>query len=195
VHTLPISPCHPTIYYECKAGRLAPRTMGNSISTSLRNGFTSCLNVVGAVWVNMLLGLSYTVFLGLAATSIVLIMANDGLSWHIAFGFGTGVGSAVIHFAIMLGALGVVDGYVLYPVAPRFLFASADVVIGLAFGLVTGGYVMDSTATTLPIVSSFMFALAYGVMCYKIAVILIGVVNRTRDPRTGELLDTPLPRG
>jgi len=32
-------------------------------------------------------------------------------------------------------------------------------------------------------------------VCYKIAVILIGVVNRTRDPRTGELLDTPLPRG
>ena len=153
------------------------------------------MNVIGAIWVNVLLGLAYAVFLLLAISSIVLIVANHGASWPVGFGFVTGLTSAVVHFGVMLGAIGIVDGYVLYPVAPRFVFASADVVIGLALGLVTGGYVMDSTAATLPILSSFMFALAYGVMCYKIAVILIGVRNRTRDPRTGELLDEQLSGG
>ena len=166
--------------------------MGNAAST-IGPRVRSCLDAIGAVYINLILGALYTTFLGVElAAAILVVGAGADETWQTAFAFGFAMASAVVHFGIMLGALGVVDGYVLYPVEPRMLYAFTDVVIGLTFGLVTGAYLMDATAKTMPTVGSVLLTMAYGVVLYKIVIIVRGVMNNTRDRKTGQLLDEPV---
>ena len=166
--------------------------METSASRLLVERFKSCLDSVGATYMNIAVGVLYFLFFLFALISVILLVGNSDKSGPLAFAFVSVLLSAGIHFTMVLGAISIVDGYVLYPVEPRILYASADVAIGLAFGLVTGSYLVDSQATAVPVFGGCMLVIAYGIVLYKVVVVVRGVMHGTRHSKTGELRDKPL---
>ncbi len=95
--------------------------------------------------------------------------------------------AVILHFSFSLAGIALVDGYVYFPIEPRWVYALTDVVQAISVGAAAVSYAMDSDAPAALLAGAGMLVLIHALQCYKCIIITIDVGSGKRDTWTGAL--------
>lgn len=129
----------------------------------------------------------YIVSIGLVIWAIAaLAMQNPDAISPAAIGWLMPLLTSLVHISVLIVSYSVIPGFVPYPVGPRALFASLDMLTGVLLGLTIGGLAANSLA--LLMISNGLLVLPYALACYKYYSIVSEIRVGKRSETTGALV-------
>ena len=135
-------------------------------------------------WQLTALIVGYLTATGLCIWGVAAISAQDPNAVAVtAPGWIWALLTTIAHMAILI--VNVCFKRVSYPVRPKWLFATADLLVAVCFGLVVGGLAANSIA--LLMITNALLVFACGVVLYKYFRIAYDIQQNVRDRDTGAL--------
>ena len=117
--------------------------------------------------------------IGALATQNVDAITPTAVGWFMP------IFTSLVHLSLLAFGYFLVEGYVMYPVWPKQLFAVSDGLVGLMFVLSIVGLAVNSLAL-LMVVNAFL-VVSYLLNCYKYFEIVSEIQTGVRSARTGAL--------
>ena len=91
--------------------------------------------------------------------------------------------TSFVHIAALLISYAAIPSFVAFPVGPRAVFASLDVLTAVCFGLSIGGLSANSIA--LLMIANGLLVLSFAFACYKYFTIVYEIRAGKRSEATG----------
>lgn len=166
--------------------------MGAAVSSafaSVGDRCTACQDAVGLLGMTALYAAVYFVFFLACIAGVAVPIIMDSVAPDATMGFIFVTPCNVIHFIIVLTAMSLVKGYVIYPIKPKWAYAIADILLGVMLGLAFGATFVGGGSYAAVGSACGVSALAYAIILSKYWRIFWDVRAGIRDGRTGALLD------
>lgn len=143
---------------------------------------------VGVRCINFLLLFMYGVLAIAGIAGIVLPPIFPNLGWPIMITFFIDIGITVLHFLVMGLGKGLVPGYLLYPIQPKWLYQIVD---GIMFFMLIGviaSYILASLSPIVPMLGAWVLTVAMLINFHKVWRI---TYDGPADPPPVKFVDPP----
>ena len=144
----------------------------------------SCLDVLGAIRANLLIGTFYLGGVGAALATLILFFMDTEDSRVPTLGFVVAVATPFLHAVLGIASKLLIKGYLYLSVPPAALFIAGDFLQGFAFGAGLIGYTNDSSDATWQLIANFVLLFCHGLHVYKTGTIAYEVYTDMRDSVT-----------
>lgn len=144
-----------------------------------------CLDVLGAVRVNLLVGTLYLCAAAWSVVGIVLFALNPAATTTTTILFTAAVATPFLHGVLSVLSKALIENYIYFSIAPGWLFLIADFVQGMSFGAALVSYSIDSEQNTALIAANGLLVCCHALVVYKSATIASEVLKQRRDSITG----------